>query len=232
MSEAYSFLPINVNTKRPVELAVVDAADATPELRAKCWKHAQSGLVYRVATYVTDNGKERPFRFVERLANALVGADPLTRVWHLNGDGLDCRRANLGAEVPEGWEPRPAGSVVSTLDGYAQALLDARARRAQLQHGLARTKARKLDDAQVMRVLRAALGTGEEICEFKGSHLRFLCEFVHSEFGVTVWPSQMHKILNGESCRQPGFDYAALRATRPTRQSRAVARWAERWGKR
>jgi hypothetical protein len=74
--------------------AVIDAADAEAVLPFK-WTAQQAKRTHYAYRFVYGNGRPRKV-YLHRL---LMG-DPLLQVDHINGDGLDCRRANMRLATP------------------------------------------------------------------------------------------------------------------------------------
>jgi hypothetical protein len=74
--------------------AVIDAADAEAVLPFK-WTAQHAKQTHYAYRFVYGGGRKRKV-YLHRL---LMG-DPLLQVDHINGDGLDCRRANMRLATP------------------------------------------------------------------------------------------------------------------------------------
>lgn len=232
-SRPYVFLPINLTTKKPYlsTLAVVDAsfAEAHPHVSSGVWRTSARGTVFRQYTGGSSRDElGRPVRVTEQLAHAVLGCAPFSPTFAANGDPLDCRgdniqmasdvvaaRANAHLYAP--------GVVVSTLEGYNEALNELATHADFYINHLARHRAARLSPADVLKLLEAALSG-----DMRGQSVANVAAWVNEELGVRLHVNQLRQILMGASLRQPGFDYAALKATRPSPRERALQRWKER----
>ena len=229
----WAFLPVNVTVPDGApKIAVVDApfADAHPDLHRMIWRTSAKGTVGR---QYSDRGlrdpRGRPVRLTEQLQHLVLGLPPFSPTYALNLDPLDCRAANIGTAptVPEAraFASRYApGSVVRKLEGAVEALRDVYARGEYYRLTLRRHRDSRLSPEALGRLLSECLSG-----VLKGSTLSGILEWMEGELGFRVHINQLRNILSGGSLRQPGFDYAALRASRPTARERAVERWRNRF---
>ena len=228
----YVFLPVNLTAgggKAPA-LAVCDTAtaDEFPNIYKAVWRTAKSGTVFR--QYVLRNQRDeegRPVRSTEQLAHVVLGSPPFSPTYAANGDPLDCRAENIrmalhapaARMIASGYFP---GRSVKKLEGYNEALQHVLAFRDEYINALARSRSARLSNADVLRLLEA-VSTGAMV----GGTLGSIADWAAEELGTRMHVNQIRNILKGASLPQPGFDYAALRASRPTARERALARWKE-----
>lgn len=231
----YVFIPVNVTQAlRPNgdALAVVDVAlfDQRPDVHRQLWRTTKGGTVWR--QYQDRQAEPGPSgrtpRLTEQLLHVVGGWAPYSPSYAVNTDPLDCRRANaaLAAHLPEARERiamyRP-NSVVSQLEGYAEAINDLRTHAEFYRAVSSRTRVARLTREQVLAILNATL-TGP----MQGQTAESITGYIEAEFGVLVHVQQVRQILTGLSLRQPDFDYAALKRQRPSPRERALERWKNR----
>ncbi len=217
----HRFIPLNVMRGVPLQLAVVDAS-VSDEVAMMYWRTDTWGRVYRQFCLPPDE-KGYVGRRNESLAERVSGLRPVS--W-TNSDPLDCRSANL-VTVRRDTSLLAAGTVVTTLEGYEAALLRAQAARKAGETSLLvhARRASRLTRPQTKQLL-AEVSSGF----LKGSTLKEIQLWIGEAFAVgdvpgpTLAISQLGRVLRGESLRVPGFDYAALSATRPSPSDRASAR--------
>jgi hypothetical protein len=154
---------------------------------------------------------------------------PYSPTYFVNSDPLDCRAANvaLAKNLPEArtiaasYKP---DSVIAKLPGYNEALNELRTNPQYYGACVIRRRSTKLTEAQVAALLKSVSPGGP----LETEPIASIAAWAEAEFGVKLYPSQARALIMGESQPVPGFDYAKLKAARPTRRDRAVERWRNR----
>lgn len=219
-----TFLPLNLRDPNPRQLLAAVDECFLDDLLQYNWKCGSRGLVVRSYSNPVSSAKEgRKVTGVEHLARRILGITLGTPVFWVNGDPLDCRACNLltSSASRELFPNR----TVSQLDGYAEALKGRTANHAAfMAHQRAGFRYSRLTAEQVRQFLddvqhQPFLG--------RKATLQHCVEHLEGETGVRVTLGQMSLILRGESLRVPGYNYEALRASRPTRHEVALQRELE-----
>ena len=207
------FLPVDTlrRNKAPRLLAAVD--DRVFELyRHFTWRTNAVGKVFRQHQTVLEGTAHRPRRR-EYLANLVLGTKAIRHAaFYTNLDPLDCRAENLWP----GRQPRRtlnAGLVVASLDGYAEALEAVLAQKGVGGHSFILSVAEQL--ALLNEVFSGYL---------KEKPLVEVSAWASEYFGRKISPSAAREIILGRRLRLPGYDYAALIATRLTQTEKAIRR--------
>lgn len=86
-------IPLHDRTGAVIACALVDDEDAAALLRYRWWAHRGGKQIYAARTTSTRGGAKRRNIFMHR--DILGVTDPAVLVDHINGAGLDNRRANL-----------------------------------------------------------------------------------------------------------------------------------------
>ena len=226
----YAFIPVNVN--RPgmwPRLAVVDRECAEAVHRLP-WRSSAKGTLSRQFSEPGQrDARGLLVRSTEQLAHRVKGLAPYSPTYFVNADPLDCRAANvaLAKNLPEaralaaGYKP---DSAVAKLPGYNEALNELRFNSQFYEACVIRRRSTKLTEAQVAALLKSVSPGGP----LEKESIASIAAWAEAEFGVKLYPSQARALIMGESQPVPGFDYAKLKAARPTRRDRAVERWRNR----
>jgi hypothetical protein len=229
---AHVFIPVNLTGFAPnrPRLAVVDASWIAERkgdaMHLKLWKTTACGTVSR--QFTDGPGRDelgRQFRQTEQLAHVILRLPPFSPTYAFNGDPLDCRRENLrlAQHLPAAREHAVSykpGSVVSTLEGHNEALNELRSFPEFYIGVAARRRAARLTREQVLHILNETLSGA-----LQGLTAESITGYISEEMHVNMHAQQTRMLLAGATLRQPDFDYARLRASRPSPRERALERW-------
>lgn len=223
-AQPHRFIHLNLlQNDPPHKLAVVSPETYLGQGRY-CWraKGARPMVKRQVSTLNWD--AERSDHLVHYLGAVALGLERTADWYPLNGDWFDLRKENLvPGEPPANWVEVSAGSTLPALEGYAAALQYRYHHLPELRAGLKRGGVQGcLSPAQVLKLLEDA----RTLSYLKGQPLETFRLYILDEFNLRMTVSQIGLILAGNACRLPGYDYAALRATRPSPSQVAHFRWA------
>ena len=226
----YAFIPVNVGRHGvAAPLAVVDRECAEAVHRLP-WRSSSKGTLSRQFSEPGQrDARGLLVRSTEQLAHRVKALPPYSPTYFVNADPLDCRAANvaLAKNLPEArtiaasYKP---DSVIAKLPGFNEALNELRTNAQYYEACVIRRRSTKLTEAQVTSLLTQVLPGGP----LEKESIASIAAWAEAEFGVKLYPSQARALIMGESQPVPGFDYAKLKAARPTRRDRAVERWRNR----
>lgn len=235
----YAFVPLNLEKIRirrhaapkrnmtAMKLFVVDDYDSTNTLPPALWRAGVRGEVYRrVHSHVFKRSAWR---------SLLRDATDEQTVRYLNNDPLDLRRANLelvACDAYKGARPIDVGSVISTLDGYEEALeslsfdapLHVRSARTKMAWVVARSVGSPMTPDIVSKLLHWYTDPflSNELPEKHphnelpmGVDMDFVQEYLANEFGIRGYcAEQLRRILNGKALKIAAHDEQYWKAAR------------------
>lgn len=204
MSE-FAFLPVNLDRNaarqgRELGLVRVDA-ERRPQLLRHAWRY-QTRLG-RVDRTVSASTVRRPLQY------AVLSFEQASRVIFCNGDVLDFRRQNLLPNVSAS-VGHAAGSTFISLPEYQEALRElhenldyyrAEAKSSRSRFSVAVTK-------EILEYVR------KECSQLPADAVRAQVSLVWNR-GEELSSSLFTQLLSGRTNVVPGYDYAALKKTRP-----------------
>ena len=216
MPESFSFLPTNLSSALPV-LVRVDA-ELRPELLRYTWQYVKrTGRVIRRNVWDNHQVKDGARVLVDvPLERVIWPADELTHIGFLNGDCLDFRRDNLFtvlfSDAKKGVEP---GSTFASEASYREAVRELHER---LDYYRAESKSSR-NNFSIAKT-REVLDYIKEHCAGWGFYATAAHVCARLNDMKLMSPFQIHRIIQGKSCHVPGYDYAALAATRTAKPGR------------
>jgi hypothetical protein len=197
------FVPLNIDRrhKHPL-LARVDEA-LRPKLLRYSWRFHPRAL----SVTLPGKGLELGGKLASlTLPQMVLGITQNIR--HLNGDILDARRENLVPYEYGNITPIPPGRAFNTTPEYFEAL---RQLAANIEYFQAESKSHRsiFSIAETQKILDFVKN------DCAGIVMETCAGLVSLRLKVEVKPQTLRNMIFGITCRVPGYDYEALKATRP-----------------
>jgi len=217
MSDSFSFLPTNLDGVLPT-LVRVDA-ERQLELLRYTWKYVKhSGRVLRRNACDRARGVKngRMVRANVYLEEFIFGPSTC-RINFRNGDPLDFRLENL---LPD---PKLTVAVFGHCQGFTFDHLPEHtaALRDILNHiDYYRAEAKSSRNIFSIAKTREVLEYVKVRCAGWGYEATAFRVAANMNGGAAISPQQLLRIIQGKSCKVPGYDYAALAATRTAKPGR------------